>query len=370
MQFLGLPKRKKSFSTLQIAFSSTVSLHGSGHLQGQEATLALPTKLDEVANSVHECVPQHLPGEQSSQDDVRYFLYQILTLKDCNLARKSPQWVLETCILWQGDGHRLRSMPLDAFQQLCPLRPGYAVIDWSVKGSKFRRQDITPCGVRDEIGRRIKNIVESLKRKEQGHRGPGWQNAGQPKPMTVLPVTMCEEQNSVFPGNKRFPLPSFRSAPSYPVQIHFYSVGNHSMPHLHQMSPVTTQQNSPYTQRQTPFIASPYIPQASGPMQRGVSPVFKVQPVPSSNSYGQYYPISTSGSPTSSYCQHGSFSSHNTNSTAQTSPFCSDNENQFWLPNISRPLSLVTPVAGSQCSSPRIVSYLPSADLKSKTDSI
>src|SRR5690242_856900 len=255
MRFLRMLRLKKPNQTLPVTFSSGEFQYASSLLQLQDATLALPTKLDEVTKSIHECIPQQLPGEQASQDDVRYFLYQILTLKDYNLARRSPQWVLETCMLWQGGGNKLRSLPLDAFQQLCPLHPGYAVIDWTVKSSKFRRQDIPPCGIRDEIGRCIKNVVENLKKKEQGHRGPDWRNADSSNPMLATAAAMGKEQNPVLPADQIFQRPSFRSTLSYPVKNHFYSLGNYSMPLL-QRSPPAFQQNSPYMYRRSPFGTS------------------------------------------------------------------------------------------------------------------
>lgn len=335
MRFLGKFRRKKPNQTLPVTFSSGESQYAASLLQVQDATLALPTKLDEVTKSVHECIPQQLPGEQAGQDDVRYFLYQILTLKDHNLARRSPQWVLETCMLWQGGGKKLRSLPLDAFQQLCPLHPGYAVIDWTVKGSKFRRQDIPPCGIRDEIGYRIKDVVENLKMKEQGHRGPGWRNADSSNATMASVAAMGKEQNPELPANHIFQTPSFKYTPSYPVKNHFYSLGNHSTPLLHRISPAV-QQTSPYMYRPSPFGTSSYVPQAVGQMTGEASSMSRAQSAIETQSVSNRFPcdqdspISTPGSPASSVYHPWSLSSQNTDSTAQTSPLESDSENQVY----------------------------------------
>ncbi|KAH6629870.1 hypothetical protein C7974DRAFT_454943 [Boeremia exigua] len=347
MRLPGMIKRKKSTSTLPDVFPSSASLFASFPRQSQQGTLALPSKLDEVAESIHECVPQQLPGESASQDDVRYFLYQVLTLKEYNLARKSPQWVLETCMLWQGDGNRLRSLPLDAFQQLCPLHPGYAAIDWTVKGSKYRRQDIPPCGVRDEIGHRVKTIVEGLKRKEEGHRGPGWQNLSMSKPGAAPPVEMARTQNPTFPGNHRFQMAQFAPTSGFPVQNHFYSLGNHSMPLFHQVPPVGIQQNAPYMRRQPSITAPHYLPHVAGMEQHQPIAAGNSQHIPNGD---RSSPVSLSGSPISSYCQTGSISSRLTESTAKTSPPISESEHQFRLSNIDQSSLTTESMSGSQCS--------------------
>lgn len=344
--------QKKSASTLSDVFLDSSLLYATCPPRSQQGTLALPTKLDEVVGSVHEFAPQQLPGEQATQDDVRYFLYQILTLKDYKLARHNPQWILETCMLWHGEGSKLRSLPLDAFQQLCPLHRGYATIDWTVKDSKFRPQDMPPCGVRDEIGHRIRNMVEGLKRKEDGHRGPGWRNSSEPKKLAVVRSgEMGRMQTPAPPLDHRVQMPSFATAPENTLLNHFYSPNNHPLPLLHQMSPVGVQQNPPCMQRRVSFAASQYGPPVTEPVQRLFSPQGSIQLVPDGKACDQSSPVSPLASHLSFHCQTESISSRLTESTAKTSPPGSESERNLWASKSNRPMSIAQPIAGSQCSS-------------------
>ncbi|KAJ8117961.1 hypothetical protein OPT61_g949 [Boeremia exigua] len=342
MRFLG---RRKSTSKLPDVSPGSSSLYGPSPRQGQHNLLALPTRLDEVADSMHDCVPQHLPGERASQEDVRYFLYQVLTLKDYNLARKSPQWVLETCMLWQGNGDKLRSLPLEAFQQLCPLHPGYAAIDWTVKRSKFRRQDIPPCGVRDDIGHRIKNIVEILKKREEGHRRPGWQSPNNLSPiMTAPPAEIGRRHSTKHPAHHGFPIASFAQVPEFPVQNHFYSLGNHSMPLLHQMPPMDVQKYPPNLRRTVPLGGPNFT---VGPARQRNNYMGNLKLMTDDPLCQHSPPAPLSCSPISSYCQTGSMLSRLTESTAKSSPPNSENEHNFWFPKDERSPSTTQSISGS-----------------------
>ena len=350
MPFSWALGRKKSTSTLPGLFSDSSSLYSTFPRPTQQGTLALPTKLDEVAESVHECIPQQLPGEEATQDTVRYFLYQILTLKEYKIARNCPQWVLETCMCWQGDGQKLRSMPPDSFQQLCPLGPGYAMIDWTVKGSKFKPQDIPPCDVRQAIGHRIRGVVAGLMRKENGHRGPGWQDSNEPKkPLAGQSGEMDRTPTSASPVDPRFTIPSFATPPAYPVQNQFYGFGNHSMPLLHQISPVDVQQN-PFNMHSRPFFAgSQYGPTGEDTVRRVFSSEGTVKHVPDDRpSDKNPTPVSSPASPASSHSQTESALSRLSESTAKTSPQSSESENNFWAPKTSRAHSIAQSVANSR----------------------
>lgn len=351
MRLLKSSRRRKSSATLSATFADSASLYSSCQRETQEGTLALPTKLDEVAGSVHDSVPQQLPPEQASEDDVRYFLYQILTLKDYNLARKHPQWVLETCMLWQGDAGKLRSLPLESFNQLCPLRPGHAAIDWAVKSSKFEKQLLPPCGIRDEIGQRVKNIVEGLKRKEQGLRGPGWQNAPDVKPGPA-PSTVIMA-NAPSPMDPQFQMSPFQTSTAYPVPNHFYGVGNQSLPVLQQMPQSSTHLNLPLLKRQPSLPVLQYGDSSTEPLRRFFDSPSKLSlPLsPACRIQGSH--ISSARTPLSSYGRRTpSISSRFTASTAPTSPASSESEHPYGARTLGRRTSVRSTATSSQSSSP------------------
>ncbi|KAF2624427.1 hypothetical protein BU25DRAFT_476669 [Macroventuria anomochaeta] len=353
-------RRKKSTATLPGIFSDSASLYATR--PSQQGTLALPTKIDEVVRAVHDCIPSQLPGEEATQDDVRYFLYQILTLKESKFARNCPQWVLETCMRWQGDGCKLRSMPLDAFQQLCPLGPGYATIDY--RGSKFQAQEIPPCDVRQAIGNRIRQVVAGLMKKETGHRGPGsglHDSSDLRRPVAALPREMGRLQSPAPSLDHRFPMPSFAAAPGFPVQSPFYNFSNQSLPLFHQIPPVGVQQNPLYMQHRASFAGSQYGPPVADPVQRVLSPEGSVKLVPDDKPCDQGSPpLSSPASPTSSYCQTESISSRLSESTAKTSPPSSESENNFWAPKTDRPCSIAQPITDVQYTSPGMYQVSPS----------
>jgi hypothetical protein len=125
-------------------------------LQCRSEALCLPKNLEDVSRSQHRNVPKNLPGDNASQDEVRYYLYSILTCKDNVSAKAYPQWVLETCMSWEGPGKRLRNMTDEELQILCPLRAGYAEINPS---RKHKLEDLPVPAARQIIGAAIARAV-------------------------------------------------------------------------------------------------------------------------------------------------------------------------------------------------------------------
>jgi hypothetical protein len=125
-------------------------------LQSRSEALCLPKDLEDVSRSQHRNVPKNLPGDNASQDEVRYYLYSILTCKDNVSAKAYPQWVLETCMSWEGPGERLRNMTDEELQILCPLRAGYAEINPS---RKHKLEDLPVPAARQTIGAAIARAV-------------------------------------------------------------------------------------------------------------------------------------------------------------------------------------------------------------------
>jgi hypothetical protein len=125
-------------------------------LQSRSEALCLPKNLKDVSRSQHRNVPKTLPVDNASQDEVRYYLYSILTCKDNVSAKAYPQWVLETCMSWEGPGERLRSMTDEELQILRPLRTGYAEIKPS---RKHKLEDLPVPAARQTIGAAIARAV-------------------------------------------------------------------------------------------------------------------------------------------------------------------------------------------------------------------
>jgi hypothetical protein len=125
-------------------------------LQSRSGALCLPKNLEDVSKSQHRNVPKNLPSDNASQDEVRYYLYSVLTCRENISAKTYPQWVLETCMSWEGPGKRLRNMTDEELQILCPLRAGYAKIRPS---RKHKLEDLPVPAARQIIGAAIARAV-------------------------------------------------------------------------------------------------------------------------------------------------------------------------------------------------------------------
>ncbi|KAF2793090.1 hypothetical protein K505DRAFT_375564 [Melanomma pulvis-pyrius CBS 109.77] len=121
----------------------------------------LPTSLRQVVKQRHRTGPESLPDLDANYHEVRYFLYQILTVESNRVAKLCPQWVLETCASWVGTGAELRGMSEQELKKLCPLDAGHCDLD---KGQKT--QNYPPPDCRTMIGEIISNVVKTLKAKE------------------------------------------------------------------------------------------------------------------------------------------------------------------------------------------------------------
>jgi hypothetical protein len=136
--------------------SDSISIPSRATPQIRSEALCLPKNLEDVLRSQHRNVPKNLPGDNASQDEVRYYLYSVLTCKDNTSAKTYPQWILETCMSWEGPGERLRNMTDEELQILCPLRAGYAEINSS---RKHKLEDLPVPAARQIIGAAIARAV-------------------------------------------------------------------------------------------------------------------------------------------------------------------------------------------------------------------
>jgi hypothetical protein len=135
--------------------SSTQTLRTTnGDDDGRKDKFSLPTNTKKVEEQ--NTAPRKLPAPNADADEVRYFLYHLLTYKGNKIARRWPQWVLETCAYWTGTGTDLRTWSED-FSLLVPKGAGYAELDTN---SKY--VDSPPGDCRLHIGNVIENTVRKL----------------------------------------------------------------------------------------------------------------------------------------------------------------------------------------------------------------
>jgi hypothetical protein len=121
----------------------------------------LPSKLKQVVRQVHRSEPEVLPDYDANVHEVRYFLFQLLTVEAYKIARLWPQWVLETCANWNGTGADLRALSSKELRNLCPLDSGHCKIDQHEKISQY-----PPPDCRKHIGEVISAEVMKMKAKE------------------------------------------------------------------------------------------------------------------------------------------------------------------------------------------------------------
>ncbi|KAF2134103.1 hypothetical protein P153DRAFT_409508 [Dothidotthia symphoricarpi CBS 119687] len=161
-------KRSKSHSTLWDDADTIRSNVTTG-----SSELPFPRDLKSVTKAVHVTRPLRLPQVDASQDEVRYFLYTLLTHKELGLYKNGPQWILETVMSWRGDGSVLRDMSVVELEMLCPMKAGHAALD----PSKNKLEIMAPIRIRNQIGHTISTIVKSKLAKEQLPRKvrDGWE---------------------------------------------------------------------------------------------------------------------------------------------------------------------------------------------------
>jgi hypothetical protein len=79
----------------------------------------------------------------------------LLTITGHDWTKKYPEWFLETCIGWAGDGERLRSLTEEQLASLCPYTAAAADIEFS----KHRTSEFVPIPDKFMIGQIIAQYV-------------------------------------------------------------------------------------------------------------------------------------------------------------------------------------------------------------------
>ncbi|KAF2831877.1 hypothetical protein CC86DRAFT_400662 [Ophiobolus disseminans] len=167
--FRSLFKSSRSNASIH-SIESTQSLPISDSEQ-----FPFPVNARLVKKSQHHSPPKQLPDSGASVKEVRYFLYTLLTSDHHRCAAEYPEWVLETCMRFSGNGYDLRNYSEQQLMQLCPIT-ATAV---GIETKKHKPGCFVPTRARNMIGEVISRYVMCRKRKETQikdvHRG--WQQS-------------------------------------------------------------------------------------------------------------------------------------------------------------------------------------------------
>jgi hypothetical protein len=165
MWFFGSRKSSLSSSNSlrnRVSGSSSYSLPLSRSDQ-----FPFPTDPELVRKARHYDYPKYLPKPEASVSEVRYFLYTLLTSKRNECAKQYPEWVLETCMAWSGDGDDLRRCSEEQLAAICPFSAQAGQID----SRKHKPGTYVPVPARNMIGRVIMSCVAELKAREKQSDG-------------------------------------------------------------------------------------------------------------------------------------------------------------------------------------------------------
>lgn len=142
-------RHRVSKSNSELYEIDRVSAYSAQTLPAQR--LQLPRDPSAVVKAKHNTVPRQLPREDADYEEVRYFLYSVLTAKVFGCAKICPQWVLETCWAWHGNGRELLCMSESELMLMCPLRAGAARIN----PERYRTELMPPPYAREMIGKAV-----------------------------------------------------------------------------------------------------------------------------------------------------------------------------------------------------------------------
>ncbi|KAF2876173.1 hypothetical protein BDV95DRAFT_218333 [Massariosphaeria phaeospora] len=92
-------------------------------LNDEARVFRVPRRLRIVANDIHDKPVTRLPRLEADVHEVRWWLYQLLTLDQNRVAKKWPQWVIETCAAWHGSGEDLRALADAKEARFIPWHP-------------------------------------------------------------------------------------------------------------------------------------------------------------------------------------------------------------------------------------------------------
>jgi hypothetical protein len=147
-------KPSLSASSSSSTYASTLP-HASSYLVPDRYPFPFPTSPGQVKKARHDDHPKYLPPPNASVRDVQFFLYTLLTSKQHNCAKKYPEWVLETCMAWSGDGEAFRDCSEEQLATLCP----YTAVAIGIDSRKHTPGTFVPIPARNMIGEVIVRFV-------------------------------------------------------------------------------------------------------------------------------------------------------------------------------------------------------------------
>ncbi|OCK80870.1 hypothetical protein K432DRAFT_451684 [Lepidopterella palustris CBS 459.81] len=119
-------------------------------------TIEIPIDTKEILKHIHKDEPISLPTDECTSEQVRWFIYKVLTLKTYNIAKDYPGFLYVTCTGWQGTGRDFRLLTEHDIRELCPYSLEFE--------GRPKQSALVKC--RTLIGRAIWEHVSRLRAKE------------------------------------------------------------------------------------------------------------------------------------------------------------------------------------------------------------
>jgi hypothetical protein len=148
-----------------------------------------PTNPTRVKKARHNNPPKYLPRADASVRDIQYFLYNLLTSKSNDCAKRYPEWVLETCMGWGEDSGQFHNCTQEQLETLCPI----TAVAIGIGSHKHKPGAFVPIPARHMIGEAIAQFV--LEKRE-----------GENQPHTIH--RRLQEERSRSCSDKRAPIAS------------------------------------------------------------------------------------------------------------------------------------------------------------------
>jgi hypothetical protein len=114
-----------------------------------------PTNPTRVKKARHNNPPKYLPRADASVRDIQYFLYNLLTSKSNDCAKRYPEWVLETCMGWGEDSGQFHNCTQEQLETLCPI----TAVAIGIASHKHKPGAFVPIPARHMIGEAIAQFV-------------------------------------------------------------------------------------------------------------------------------------------------------------------------------------------------------------------
>lgn len=229
----------------------------------QRTRLRLPKDPSEVRRDRHDNTPSSLPSPTANYEEVRYFLYSVLTTRMFRCVEKCPQWILETCWSWDRNGDALLCMDDPQLMLLCPttsVMAGQILVD----RLNHKIENMPPPHAREMIEKAMIAVMNDPKLQEGKEAWKRWQQLDwetgtsprglRPNPAASLSTSYTFPQLSRYP---RVPMryPSARNPAPISKATGWLSADETRLeiihPNARNNQPVDRQANAPLLGRKT-----------------------------------------------------------------------------------------------------------------------